>query len=695
MATLEKLRSKGGVIIVVTILLALLAFILNDLLSNTNSLFIRSRTELANVNGKFVSINDFHDLAVKMEEYSKLSRGVSSFTEEESHMLRDQTWNQLLNELLLEDIFKKLGIVVSPEELRDMAIGNNIHPWINQLFADPQTGIYNKEYAIYFLQSKNEDTNASFFWDIFEKQIMHERKYNKYLNLIKKGMYVTNAWIEDEIASRSKSVDFDFVMVRYATIPDSTVIIDDLEINTYYKDNIDQFKQEASRDFEYVTFSVVPSDADREMVHETMLKMNNDFSNPQTNAIQYVQLNSDEPFDERFYRANALNPQIEDFVLTAEINDVFGPYFENEAFKLSRLVDIVLIPDSVKARHILIQEESVEESLKVADSLLNLLKKGTDFALFALMHSKDQGSAINGGDLGWFTEGQMVKPFNDACFQGKKGDLVSVESQYGVHIINIQDQTKPIKKYQVATLERKITYSSKTYQDIYSKANIFKANNNDADKFNEAVTVQNLTKRFGRQVRENERRVGTLESPREMVKWAFRAKIGEVSPVFEFGNQFVIALLTASAQEGFSLVEDVKPRIERELMNNKKAEMLITQFNTASSANSDLSIIAEIMNATVQSAENITFSSFSVPGAGSEPALVSLSVHSPANIISKPVKGNNGVFIVKVNSENFIEVKRESIKTQLANLAGQGIDYQLIESIKKNAKIKDNRSKFY
>ena len=695
MATLQKIRTKGGVIVVVVIFIALMAFILNDLLNSGNSIFGGSQNELANINGTSISIMEFHEMLNKNEEFHKLNRNSGSLTEDEVYQVRDQTWNQLLTKTLLDAIINKIGISITTDELMDMITGNNIHPYMKQLFSDPQTGIYDKDRAINFLQNKNNDQVAFFYWNVLEEQMINERLQNKYVNLIKKGMYVTNAWIEDEIENRSKTVNFDFILARYTTIPDSVIIISDEEIKEYHIANKEQYKQDATRDFDYITFDAIPSEQDRQNSYETILKMKTDFSNPATNALQYVSLNSEEPHDDRNFKANELSPQIESFIINAQIDDVFGPYQEGEAFKLTRLVAINMIPDSVKARHILIQEATLEESNQIADSLMDLIRKGIDFTFLALENSADQGSAINGGDLGWFTEGQMVKPFNDACFLGKKGDIVSVESQFGVHIINIQDQTRPIPKYHIATVERKITTSSKTYQEVYSKATNFKATNNNAEMYNEAVVEQNLVKRFGRQVRENERRVGNLESPREMVKWAFNAKVGDVSPVFESGNQFVIALLTEVVDEGYTLVESVRQRIERELMNNKKAEMLITQFDTAIQESDSLSQIAEKMNSTVQNAENITFASYSVPGAGSEPAMVSMAVNSPLDDLSKPTQGNNAVFVIKVTSEQPVEVQVEQVKMQLANSATQGIDYQMMETIKKNAKIKDNRAKFY
>ncbi|MCL2073874.1 MAG: SurA N-terminal domain-containing protein [Marinilabiliaceae bacterium] len=695
MATLQKIRTKGGVIVVVIIFIALMAFILNDLLNSGNSLFRGSQNDVASINGKSISIMDFHELLSKNEEFQKINLNVGSLSEDETYQVRDLTWNLLVNKTLIDDIVRKLGLSVTSDELMDMVTGNNIHHTMKQLFTDQQTGLYDKQIALKFLQDKNNDQMAFFYWYVLEERIINERLQAKYVNLIKKGMYVTKAWIEDEIANRSKSVSFDYVLARYTNIPDSIIIISEEEIVAYHLENKEQYKQEAMRDFEYITFDQIPSDLDRQNTFEKTMKMKPDFSNPETDAVQYVLLNSEEPYDDRNYKANELTPQIEHFIINAEINDVFGPYLENESYRLSRLVAINMIPDSVKARHILIQGTTLEESTQTADSLMNLIRSGIDFTFLALENSADQGSAMQGGDLGWFTEGQMVKPFNDACFLGKTGDLVSVESQFGVHIINITDQTKPIPKYQIATLEQKIITSSKTYQDVYSNATIFKTTNKNAEMFNEAVIEQNLVKRSAPNVRENERRVGSLESPREMVKWAFNAKVGDISPVFEFGNQFVIALLTQITEEGYPLVENVRQRIERELMNQKKAEMLISEFNTAIQESEDLTEIAEKMNSTVQKADNITFASYSIPGAGSEPVMVSLAVNSPLEVLSKPTKGNNAVFVINVTTEQAVDVQPETVETQLISSATQGIDYQMMETIKKNSKIKDNRSKFY
>lgn len=696
MATLEKIRSKG-VVLVVVIGLALFAFILSDLMSSGGSMFNQHQNDIADIDGTTVTYQEFMNKVNEMEEFNKLNQNLSTLTEEEVYMLRDQTWNQLINQTLLSKRYEQLGITVTSEEVFDMVAGKNVHPYLLQhpLFANPNTGLYDQSQALNVLRAKNSDPTLSFYWRVMEEQLINERLFNKYKALLKKGMFVPSAWVNEEAEARNRMVDFDYVIARYSLVADSLVSVSNAEISKYYKDNQKLFKQEETRDVEYVTFDIVPTEADQQATLDGITKMMGDFANPEVDAIQFVNINSDEAFLGMNQKPSEFNMALESFLATASVNSVYGPYFEDESYKASQVVAIKQIPDSVKARHILIRENSLEASNKMADSLMNLIKKGANFADIARKHSIDQGSAVNGGDLGWFAEGRMVKPFNDACFEGKKGDIVKVESQFGIHIINIQDQGKTTTKYQVATLARKVTYSSRTYQDVYTRATRFAALNNSAEKFNNAITEENLTKRFGRDLLKNERNVGNLESPRELVRWAFEAKPGTLSPVFEFGDQFVIALLTGAKAEGVMALELVKPQIERELINNKKAELLIERFNKAINENQSLDDVANKMNASVQSAQDVTFASFQVPGAGIEPALVSLAVNAPINQISRPIKGNNGVFVVKVNNVEDIGVDTEITKQELSRNIEMSIDYQLIESLKEGVKITDNRSRFF
>jgi peptidyl-prolyl cis-trans isomerase D len=698
MATLERIRSKGGVLVAVMIGFALFAFIMTDLLSSGTSMFQRSQMEVAEIDGESISIQEYQARVSEMEEYSRLNSKESSLDAEMVNRLREQAWNQMVNEVLMGKKYENLGIEVTSSELLEMVTGTNVHPTIRQLFSNPQTGAFDKEQVINFLRSKQYDPTANFYWNFVEQQIINERKFSKYSALLQKGFYVPAQWLESEAKARSSAVDFNFLAMRLTSVADEDVNLTKNEVTSYYTNHSDRFKLDASRDVEYITFNVEPTDEDRQLTESRILEMKEDFSSPNANVAQFVRINSDVAFNPQYQKPQALDNKIMDFVTSASEGDVYGPYFEDNTYKLTRLVDVAQVPDSAKARHILLRpgQQNPNKASQMADSLINLLKNNSaDFANLARQYSEDQGSAINGGDLGWFRQGQMAKPFNDAVLFGEKGDIVKVESQFGIHIIQIQDKGTPTTKYQLATLGREVTFSSETYQDVYSKATKFAAINNSQEKFNEAVEEENMTKRYGRGLKKNDRKVGSLESPRELVKWAFDAETGQMSPVFELGDQFVLAVLSNITEAGTMPLSDVRSRIERQLKNDKKKEILLEQLRQEKESGKSLQQIAEAFEAEIQSASEVTFDAYQIAGAGVEPALVALAIYSPLNQISEPAAGNNSVYLVQVTAKTKRDVELAEVRDQLKTNLNSKVSYQLAQTIRDNAEIVDNRANFY
>ncbi|MBS2213417.1 SurA N-terminal domain-containing protein [Carboxylicivirga mesophila] len=687
MATLERIRNKSGLLIIV-IAIGLLAFLLGDLMSSGDSIFRRRNMQIAEINGTSVSYPEYQNYVTELEDYYKLNSRSSALDENTSYQIREQAWNQMVQDIIMNEKYDDLGIAVTSDEIFEMATGKNVHPQIRQMFTNPQTGVFDRAQVINFLQQKNLDPNANFYWLFLEKQIKKERLFAKYRELIKKGMYVTTAQAKAEAEAKANKVDFDFVVKRYSAVPDSAVTVSESDVKNYYNAHKENYKQEATREVAYISFDVVPSDEDRQMAKEWIENSKVEFANPQTDAIQYVNMNSESNYIPRNLKFEQLSSTLQGFVQGASENEVYGPYLENETYKLSRIVAIKQMPDSVKARHILVNDPAL------ADSLFALVKGGANFAEIARANSADQGSAINGGDLGWFAEGTMVQPFNDACFENPKGAIVKVESQFGIHIINVQDKGKPVTKYNIATLERNITYSSKTNQQVYAQAAKFASMNNTFEKFDEAITADNLVKRYGRSIKANDRTVNNMQHSREMVRWAFEAGMNEMSPIFEFGDSYIIAFVTGAKEEGYQSVAAVKSSIERRLRNDKKAEVLITELNNKKQGN-DIAALASAIDSEVMTASQIDFGAFQVPGAGVEPALVALATSSKVGEVSTPVAGNNGVYAVKVNNVTNNTVTVEDEKAQLSQSVGFKVDYQATEAIRSKAEITDERSKFF
>ncbi len=680
--------------------LALFAFILGDILGSGPSLFTNTQFEIAEIAGKSISYQNFQQKVDQLSEIYKLNTGETVLDSETYESILEQSWQLLLREIILEQEYERLGIEVSPEELFDMVQGTNVHPYVQQLFTDPSTGFFNQAAVIQFLRSMNQDPTGQqrAYWLYIEKEIAQERKLTKYNNLISSGMYVTDVRARRAWEENNKSANFGFIVQRFNTIHDSLIDISQSEIRRYYRQNRADFSQTASRSIEYVAFDINPSDEDDLLAQEWIDNMKDEFREV-TEVRQFINLNSDIPFEAQNYSYEELPETIADFMFSSEPGDIYGPYFENNIYKLSRLVAINFVPDSVRARHILIQpgnELDYQQAQSRADSLLGVLRQGQSFESVAMQYSDDIGSRFEGGNLGWFSEGMMVPEFNDASFEARQGDISIVETQFGFHILQVTDRSREVKKVQVATLAHEVTPSSATYQRIYSRASQFAGMNNTHEKFIEAAKEEGLSLRMANNILINDKQIPGLESARELIRWAFEARDKSISPIFELGEKFVIATLTEVRQDGYQSLADVSNEIETILTRKKKGEIIASKLHDIIQEGHDLQSMANTLNTQVEQAENILFSSFSVPGAGIEPRLIATALNTEENSISDPIIGENGVYVLKVNSINLPEeVDLELQKTMLGSSKRARVSFEAFEALKELAKIKDNRHKFF
>ncbi len=700
MATLEKIRNRAGVLVAVVIGFALFAFILGDILGTGPSLFTNKQFEVAEIKGNSIPLQEFQRRVDNLSEIYKMNTGEASLTSEVYERIFEQAWQQMVNEYIMLPEYEKLGVVVGSDELFDMVQGRNIHPIVRQIFTDPNTGMFNQEALFNFLRNMHDDPSGSSltYWLFVENEIVGERKSGKYNNLLQKGLYVTPQQAKFAFQENNIRVDFEYIVKRFAAISDTVVTVTESEIRDYYRKNRSDFQQEHTRDIEYVTFDIVPSADDDRDAREWMNKIVNEFSSVQE-IKQFVNLNSDVAYDSKNYAFGELPEEINQFMFNARVGDVYGPYVEDGAYKIARLAEINFLPDSVRARHILIQSSDSLSNTQVkakADSLLNLVKRGSPFELLALQHSEDNGSRFNGGDLGWFPEGMMVKPFNDACFTAKKGDKFLVESQFGFHVVELTDRSREVKKVQVAVLVRNVEPSSVTYQRIFTQATAFAGKNNSWDKFQEAVVSDGLSKRIANNLQPNENRIAGLESPREMIRWAFNSKEKSVSQAFEIGNRFVVASVAKVREKGTQPLEDVKDEIELILQKEKKAEIIASQFRDDIVSGASLEQVADKFELTIENALEISFSSFSVPGAGIEPRLIATATSMEKGKISEPVIGENGVYLVRVTNIYTPEMIDYTLeRNRIRNNFASRVNFEVFEALKKLANIKDNRAKYY
>ena len=704
MATLQKIRNRAGLLVAIIIGLALVAFILGDMIRSGSSLLRPKQLEIADIDGESVSYPDFQKRVDELAEIYKMNSGKTQLDEDTWVQVREQAWNNLVREIVMSDVYDDLGITVTGDELFDMVQGKNLHPIIQQLFRNPQTGQVDRSAILQFLKSLETNATAEqkAYWLFIEKQIREERTQTKYANLVRQGLYVTTAEATESLDAKNHQVNVQYLQLPYSSMPDSAVSVTDKELRDYYNKHQEDYKQDESRTIEYIVFNVKASATDDANTLKWMEDIKSEFAGVSDNK-QFVNVNSDVSFENVYQKKEDLSANLADFAFNGKVGDVYGPYKEDNSYKLVKIDDFKDLPDSVEARHILIKPATVgsyDKAVALADSLKGLIEKGASFAALAEKYSEDQGSARNGGDLGWFKRNQMVKPFEEAAFNGEVNKVYTATTQFGVHIIQPTKMGKKVKQVRLATLVRNIEPSTQTYQAVYSQASKFAADNQDYASFTDAIAKEKLTKKIAK-VGKNDREITGLDQSRPLIRAAYLAETQDVlhnnegSSIFELGDNFVVAALSDATEEGIAPFDEVKPRIELAVKKQNKGKALAKKIEGLVNG-TDLDAIASQLNTTVKVANNLTFNSVSIPAVGVEPAVIGTLSSLAKDQISAPVIGNNGVYLLKVTAvttgtdeDVLAEQKR------LDQSLGYRANYQAYQAHRDAVEVIDKRSKFY
>ncbi len=699
MATLEKIRSRMGVLLAVIIGLSLLMFVLDDFIRSGNSLFQQNQNDAGSINGQSISYPEFDAEVEKLAAIYKQNNPNMEMDEKTMDGIRESIWNRFIMDNTITPEMKTLGMTITPEELIDVIENNS---YVRQLFTDRQTGMFNKANLMNFIQNLDQvPEEQKKFWLSLEQDIENQHRQAKYNTLISKAVYVTKYQAEQRYTENNTRFSIDLVKLSIETISDSSLELSNSDYKAYYKEHKNEFKQTVdARDIIYLAWPIKASVDDDSAFFKEIIKLKDEFI-ATDDARQFVNLNSDTLYTDKNYNKGEIPVEINDYMfLEANPNDVFGPYFSNNTYALARLIKRHNVSDSVQARHILLQPSqtmSDERAKTLADSIFKVLKsnKAENFGVLAMQFSTD-GSKEKGGDLGWFAEGAMIKEFSDSCFYNATGKIMLVKTQYGYHIIQVTNRTKPTEKVQVAILKREVIPSSKTRQSIYAKAVQYSTQNNTATLFEANATSSGIQLQVSTNTREDARAVNYITNAREMVRWVFNtAKVGQISAPMEIEDNYIVAALKESKEEGYIPLDKIKEQIKPNVMREKKLQMLTDKMNAAGT--SDIQALAQKLSIEVMRADDIMFSSYGIPGAGIEPNVAAAISALKQGETSKVIKGTNGVFIAKVNTITPAEKKEEfsmeqySIIEELKSRAG----YDSYEALKKISKIVDRRAKFY
>ena len=711
MATLEKIRSKAGLLVLV-VGLALFAFIIGDFLNSGSTYFRQSQERIAEIDGEVIKIQDYQARVDEMTEIYKMQSGSASLPEEYMTQIRQSVFDGMVQEIVLDEATQKLGMVVGPEELFDMVQGENISPLIQQMqmFVNPQTGAFDKSALLTFLKQIDVDNIATYpaeqqaqlqqaqrFWMFWEKNIKRQRLESKYTTLLSKA---TAANALDAKAAFDESVensDIVYAMQSYATIPDSTIAVSDSEIKQLYEQRKESYKQKASKIIDYIAVDIRPSKEDYDKVQADIESVKSELETTDRVA-DLVNENSEVPYVDAFFTENALDAEMKQFATTAEVGAIYGPVFDNDKYRLFKLIDKTNAPDSVKVSHIMLAGKGEAETKALADSLLTVLKGGASFEELAKQFSADQ-AAENGGELGWFTEATALRgvnaEFKDAVFGTPLNQIAVVKSMYGTHLVKVTEKTANVAKYKVADIDMTVSPSSKTYSNIYNELNQFISNNHSLEKLiaNAKEAGYNLVS--DATVTKDDQLLGSVQNSRQVIRWAFQNDKGAISEIFECNDKFVVAAMKGSLDEGYRPVELVAAPLKAELIAQKKGEQIAAAL--AAKNLTSVEAYAEAMGAKVDSVKFVNFATRRISGIGIEPNLNAAVAMAQVDQVSAPVKGNNGVYVFKVyarNKDAKTYDEAEQVRTLDATNAYR-VGFQAIQSLINKAEVEDNRIRFY
>ena len=711
MATLEKIRSKAGLLVLV-VGLALFAFIIGDFLNSGSTYFRQSQERIAEIDGEVIKIQDYQARVDEMTEIYKMQSGSASLPEEYMTQIRQSVFDGMVQEIVLDEATQKLGMVVGPEELFDMVQGENISPLIQQMqmFVNPQTGAFDKSALLTFLKQIDVDNIATYpaeqqaqlqqaqrFWMFWEKNIKRQRLESKYTTLLSKAIAANALDAKAAFDESVENSDIVYAMQSYATIPDSTIAVSDSEIKQLYEQRKESYKQKASKIIDYIAVDIRPSKEDYDKVQADIESVKSELETTDRVA-DLVNENSEVPYVDAFFTENALDAEMKQFATTAEVGAIYGPVFDNDKYRLFKRIDKTNAPDSVKVSHIMLAGKGEAETKALADSLLTVLKGGASFEELAKQFSADQ-AAENGGELGWFTEATALRgvnaEFKDAVFGTPLNQIAVVKSMYGTHLVKVTEKTANVAKYKVADIDMTVSPSSKTYSNIYNELNQFISNNHSLEKLTANAKEAGYNLVSDATVTKDDQLLGSVQNSRQVIRWAFQNDKGAISEIFECNDKFVVAAMKGSLDEGYRPVELVAAPLKAELIAQKKGEQIAAAL--AAKNLTSVEAYAEAMGAKVDSVKFVNFATRRISGIGIEPNLNAAVAMAQVDQVSAPVKGNNGVYVFKVyarNKDAKTYDEAEQVRTLDATNAYR-VGFQAIQSLINKAEVEDNRIRFY
>ncbi len=708
MSVIQNLRTKYAKVVGGLIGVSLVGFILMDSANGPLQSLFGKDTSVASVNGNKIDAKDYQQQLADYELLVPLYSQGKPLDEASRAQIRQQVLDELVYNKLVEDDMERLGITVTDAELRDLIRGAAPDPMVQQFpyFKDQETGMFNPQLIAAFeqqvpqIQDPNQRQRLQEEWAALQRLVARTRKLQKYNALVLNGLYTPTLLAKRAMEEGAELASIKFVKLPFVMVPDAEVKVTDADLNAYINKHKEQYTiDQPVRSIEYVTFDVVPSAEDTARSLGTLQALRSEFET--TNDVEsFVNRNSEVPYAGRYFTKKMFTTPGSDSILNYPVGSVVGPFYDGGGYQMVRVLEKKAMPDSVKGQHILLavnQTRDDSAAHKMADSLIVALRAGASFDTLARQFSDDQSNKDKGGDLGYFAQGMMVPEFNDAAFEGKTGDLKAVKTQFGWHILKINDQKAFETATKLAVVAKALQPSTVTNDAAYNKAVSFAGRNGDAKAFDATVTKEGLQKKVAENIRQNDFTISGLGSSRELITWIWDEdrKTGAVSNPFHVEDRYVVAKISGIKDAGpVTLDESTRPQIEQLVKAQKKGDVLLAKYGKMKT----LEEVAAASQQAIFQSDSFSFANPFAPSLGFEPKVVGYSFYKgfQQGATSPAIRGNDGIFFTTLTMRvtNALPPQdaatMEQQKMTLSMQLRQGVGNALQQGARRNAKIKYN-----
>jgi len=701
-SVLQKIQNQTGCLLLV-IGIAMLAFVLTDLVSSGSSIFSSNDNSVGEISNEPVSYDEYNQTYEALKAQLIQNNPGIAFDENMSKQYQQQAWNMIIESRLVEPEYEKLALTVSLAELEDLTIGDNTHPQIQQSFRNPETNQFDKQRLIRFLKEDiNSNPEALQNWNSFQQQFTASLIAQKYSQLITSSVYTTNLEAANYGRDNNQTKNATVVSLPYSQYEDSTLSVSDSEILSYMKAHSSKFERDASRDIEYIRLNVIPSQEDSmDMIFQAK-EIAQKFVETKDDSAFVSIMNSETPFNKTFQRRGSFLASVENEIFSANIGEVVGPAQENGIYSVYKVTGIGTDSvSSIRGSHILINVAGTDtaQAEKSARELISQIKAGaTTFEAEANKKNYD-ASRGNGGDLGWVTKDSRAYPSKliNRLFRSPKGQYFVVRSNKGVHIGKTTSQISR-KTVQVAVVDQKIFPSTKTDGEYYKMAGDFLTKANGDKSFEEVAEELGLTKRVANDIKESSLAIPGVSNPNSIAKWLFddASNEGDISSIIDIDGNYYVARITNIKAKGLADINEERSEVENILLDQKKSEKLYARMNEALKKSSNADELANELEISPVSIPAASFNNSSIPYIGRDLIISGTIFGLPVGGKSDIIKGERAVALVYLNNDNQYEATdAEDLKVQITDQVKQEMQQKSRKTLIENGEVIDLRYRFY